>query len=213
MAAARSPAAALAALRVDWYTWYTARTEATITEASKVNIRAVESTAGSNVYEAWSSSDSRFESSTSSESTPILSTRQKNKTITREKLQSKPNSSLPRRWNGPAIDVKRRITSEKTKPMTSCTVEPGRMITQKPTRNSCGAQKWAVRKVRLRERSVGCSVRIAFRAYNSNGDDPVVLGVVAIERVINPQEAGAVIKLLAVESLEGARGDQRESEE
>eukprot|EP00964_Phaeocystis_antarctica_P074698 scaffold45994_cov63-Phaeocystis_antarctica.AAC.2 len=88
MKALRSAAAALAAPRVDWYTWYTARTEATITEASKVNIRATESTAGSNVYKAWSSSERRSESSTSSESMPILRTRLKNKTITREKLQS-----------------------------------------------------------------------------------------------------------------------------
>ena len=44
-------------------------------------------------------------------------------------------------------------------------------------------------------------------------DDPAVCGVVAIERVVNPQEASAVIKLLAVEGLEGARGDQREGEE
>eukprot|EP00964_Phaeocystis_antarctica_P134838 scaffold99125_cov67-Phaeocystis_antarctica.AAC.2 len=48
MKASRSTAAALAAPRVDWYAWYTARTEATITEASKVTIRATESTAGSN---------------------------------------------------------------------------------------------------------------------------------------------------------------------
>eukprot|EP00964_Phaeocystis_antarctica_P078106 scaffold48569_cov83-Phaeocystis_antarctica.AAC.1 len=42
------------------------------------------------------------------------------------------------------------------------------------------------------------------------GDYPTVLGVVAIERVVNPQEASAVIKLLAFEGLEGARGDQWE---
>ena len=45
MEASRSAAAALAAARVDWYTWYTARTEATIMEASKVHIRATESAA------------------------------------------------------------------------------------------------------------------------------------------------------------------------
>eukprot|EP00964_Phaeocystis_antarctica_P033661 scaffold19084_cov64-Phaeocystis_antarctica.AAC.4 len=140
MKASRSAAAALAAPRVDWYAWYTARTEATITEASKVTIRATESTAGSNVYEAWSSSDRRFESSTSSESTPILRTRLKNKTITREKLQSKLNLMWPWFWKGSAIEVKRRTTREKAKPMTSCTVEPGRMSTQTPTRNNCGAQ-------------------------------------------------------------------------
>ena len=93
MEASCSVAAVLAALRVDWYTWYTARIEATIKEASKVNIRATESTAGSNVYKAWSSSDKRPESPTSSESTPILRTRLKNKTITSEKLQSKLNLS------------------------------------------------------------------------------------------------------------------------
>ena len=136
MEASRSAAAALAAFRADRYTWYAARAEATITEASKVHIRATESTAGSNMYEALSSSDRRFESSTSSESTPILSTRQKNKTITSEKLQSKLNSSWPLRWNGLAIDVKRRMTSENAKPMMSCIVEPGRMSTQKPTRNN-----------------------------------------------------------------------------
>eukprot|EP00964_Phaeocystis_antarctica_P021626 scaffold12023_cov67-Phaeocystis_antarctica.AAC.2 len=145
MKASRSAAAALAAFCVDWYAWHTARTEATITENSKVNIRATESTAASNVYKAWSSSDRRSESLTSSESTPILSTRLKNKTITREKQQSKLNLSWPRLWNGSAIDVKRRITSENAKPMMSCTVEPGRMSTQTPTRNSCGAQRWAVR--------------------------------------------------------------------
>ena len=37
-----------------------------------------------------------------------------------------------------------------------------------------------------------------------------MLGVVAIERVVNPKEASAVIKLLALEGLEGARGDQWE---
>eukprot|EP00964_Phaeocystis_antarctica_P025894 scaffold14560_cov60-Phaeocystis_antarctica.AAC.5 len=59
---------------------------------------------------------------------------------------------------------------------------------------------------------------MALRADSSNaspcqGDDPAVLGVVAIERVVNPQEASAVIKLLAVEGLEGARGHQWEGEE
>eukprot|EP00964_Phaeocystis_antarctica_P123187 scaffold86838_cov75-Phaeocystis_antarctica.AAC.1 len=38
------------------------------------------------------------------------------------------------------MEQKRVSASEKTKPMMSCTVEPGRMSTQKPTRNSCGAQ-------------------------------------------------------------------------
>eukprot|EP00964_Phaeocystis_antarctica_P074592 scaffold45883_cov70-Phaeocystis_antarctica.AAC.3 len=45
------------------------------------------------------------------------------------------------------------------------------------------------------------------------GDDPAVFGLVAIKRVVSPQEAGAVIKPLAVKGLEGARGDQREGEE
>ena len=45
------------------------------------------------------------------------------------------------------MDEKRRITDEKMKPMMSCTVEPGRMSTQKPTRNNCkkrwsGSQTW-----------------------------------------------------------------------
>eukprot|EP00964_Phaeocystis_antarctica_P076281 scaffold47157_cov68-Phaeocystis_antarctica.AAC.4 len=229
MKASRSAAAALAAPRVNWYAWYTARTEATITEASKVTIRAIESTAGSNVYEAWSSLDRRSESLTSSESMPILRTRLKNKTITREKLQSKPNSSLPQRWNGPAIDVKRRTTSEKTKAMMSCTVEPGRMSTQKPTRNSCGAQNavrirhaMAVRVERYRRQRAFLEISTISHQQQqrqvqernarwvqgdsnpSQGDDPAVLGVVAIKRVVNPQEAGAVIKLLAVEGLEGA---------
>ena len=35
------------------------------------------------------------------------------------------------------MDVKRRVTDEKMKPMMSCTVEPGRISTQKPTRNNC----------------------------------------------------------------------------
>eukprot|EP00964_Phaeocystis_antarctica_P025893 scaffold14560_cov60-Phaeocystis_antarctica.AAC.4 len=109
-------------------------------EASKVKIRATESTAGSNVCKVWSPSDRRSESLTPSESTPILRTRLKNKTITSEKLQSKLNLMWPCRWNGSAIDVKRRSTSEKTNPMMSCTVEPGRMSTQTPTRNSCEAQ-------------------------------------------------------------------------
>ena len=139
MEASRSAAAALAAFRVDWYTWYVAKTEATIADASIVHIKATESAAGSNMYEALSS-DRRSESSTSSESTPILSTRLKNKTMTSEKLQSKPNSSWPLRWNGLAIDVKRRMTSENAKPMTSCIVEPGLMSTQKPTRNNCKAR-------------------------------------------------------------------------
>eukprot|EP00964_Phaeocystis_antarctica_P109901 scaffold74305_cov67-Phaeocystis_antarctica.AAC.1 len=138
--ASRSAAAALAADRVDWYTWYTAKTEATITEASKVTIRATESTAESKVYAAWSSLDKRSESSTFSESTTILSTRLKTKAITREKWQSKLNLMWPWFWKGSAIDVKRRTMSEKTKPMMSCTVEPGRMSTQTPTRNNCGAQ-------------------------------------------------------------------------
>ena len=139
MEASRSAAAALAAFRVDWYTWYAAKTEATIMEASKVQMRRTESAAGLNMYEALSSSDRRFESSTSSESTPILSTRQKNKTITSEKLHSKLNSSWPLRWNGLAIDVKRTMTSENAKPMTSCIVEPGLISTQKPTMNNCKA--------------------------------------------------------------------------
>eukprot|EP00964_Phaeocystis_antarctica_P011142 scaffold6125_cov69-Phaeocystis_antarctica.AAC.6 len=91
MKASRSAAAALAVARVEEYAWYTARTEATITEASKVTIRATESTAGSNVYKARISSDRRPEPSIPSESTPILRTRLKNKTITREKMQSKLN--------------------------------------------------------------------------------------------------------------------------
>ena len=140
MEASRSAAAALTAFRVDWYAWYTARTEATIMEASNANIRAAESIAGSNVYEALSSSDRRSDSLTSSESTPILSTRLKNKTITSEKLQSKLNLSWPSLWKGWAMEEKRVITSEKTKPTMSCTVEPGRMSTQTPTRNSCGTQ-------------------------------------------------------------------------
>ena len=144
MEASRSAAAALAAFFVDWYTWYAAKTEATITEASKVQMRETDRAAGSNMYDALSSSDRRFESSTSSESTPILSTRQKNKTITSEKLHSKLNSSWPLRWNGLAIDVKRRMTSENAKPMMSCIVEPGRMSTQKPTRNSCGSHAASV---------------------------------------------------------------------
>ena len=97
MEASRSAAVALAAFRADWYTWYAAKTEATITDASKAHIRATESSAVSNMYEALSSSDSSFKSSTFSESTPILSTRLKNKTITSEKLQSKLNSSWPLR--------------------------------------------------------------------------------------------------------------------
>ena len=109
-------------------------------EASKVHIRAKESSAGSKVYESWTSSESRSESSTSSESTPILSTRLKKKTIASEKLQSKLKSSCSARWNGLAIDVKRRTTSENAKPMMSWNVEPGRMRTQKPTRNSCGSR-------------------------------------------------------------------------
>ena len=140
MEASRSATTALAAVRVDWYTWYAAKAEATITEASKVQMRRTESAAGSNMYEALSSSDRRFESSTSSESTPILSTRLKNKTMTSEKLQSKLNSSWPLRWNGLAIDVKRRMTSENAKPMMSWIVEPGRMSTQKPTMNNCKAR-------------------------------------------------------------------------
>ena len=40
-----------------------------------------------------------------------------------------------------------------------------------------------------------------------------MLGIVASERVVCSQKASAVIKLLAVEGLEGARGDQREGEE
>ena len=139
MEASRSTAAALAAAFVDWHTWYTAKTEATITEASKVHIRAAESPTGSNMWTAWTSSDRRSESLTSSESTPILSTRLKNKTITREKLQSKLNLSWPSFWKGSAMEEKRVINSEKTKPVMSCTVEPGRMSTQKPTRNNCGA--------------------------------------------------------------------------
>eukprot|EP00964_Phaeocystis_antarctica_P007888 scaffold4244_cov69-Phaeocystis_antarctica.AAC.6 len=39
--------------------------------------------------------------------------------------------------------------SEKTKPMMSCTVEPGRMSTQKPTRNSCEAQARGLRREQL----------------------------------------------------------------
>ena len=109
-------------------------------EASKASIRAAESIAGSNVYEALSSSDRRSDSLTSSESTPILSTRLKNKTITSEKLQSKLNLSWPSLWKGWAMEEKRVITSEKAKPTMSCTVEPGRMSTQTPTRNSCGTQ-------------------------------------------------------------------------
>eukprot|EP00964_Phaeocystis_antarctica_P030337 scaffold17122_cov67-Phaeocystis_antarctica.AAC.1 len=57
--------------------------------------------------------------------------------------------------------------SEKTKPVISCTVEPGRMSTQTPTRNNCGAQTDVI-KLRLRERAVGCSVRMALRADSSN---------------------------------------------
>eukprot|EP00964_Phaeocystis_antarctica_P005527 scaffold3021_cov73-Phaeocystis_antarctica.AAC.2 len=140
MEASRSAAAALTAARLDWYIWYTAKTEATVTEASKVSIRAIERLAGLNVYNAWSSSDKRPDSSTSSESTPILRTRPKNKNTTREKLQSKLNLSWERRWNGSAMEENRVSVSEKTKPMMSCTVEPGRMSTQKPTRNSCRAQ-------------------------------------------------------------------------
>ena len=34
------------------------------------------------------------------------------------------------------------------------------------------------------------------------GDDPAVFGAVAIERVVNPQEASVVVKLLAVEGPE-----------
>eukprot|EP00964_Phaeocystis_antarctica_P064168 scaffold38580_cov75-Phaeocystis_antarctica.AAC.1 len=89
------------------------------------------------------------------------------------------------------MEHKRVSTSEKTKPTMSCTVEPGRMSTQKPTRNSCGAQAGG----------------------QSDVDDSAVLVVVAIERVVHPQEASAVVKLLAVEGLKCARGDQREGEE
>ena len=105
MEASRSAATALAAACVDWYTWYTARTEATMTEASKVSIRATERLAESNVCNAWSSSDKRPDSSTYSESTPILSISERNKNITREKLQTKLNLSWARRWNGSVIDV------------------------------------------------------------------------------------------------------------
>eukprot|EP00964_Phaeocystis_antarctica_P084412 scaffold53140_cov64-Phaeocystis_antarctica.AAC.6 len=140
--ASRSAAAALAAARVAEYTWYTARTAATITEASKVTTRATVIPAVSNVNTALSSSDRRYESSRPSESTPILSTRLKKKVTTSEKLHSKLNLLWSWLWNGSAIDVKRRITSEEMNPMMSCTVEPGRISTQKPTRNSC-ANTWA----------------------------------------------------------------------
>eukprot|EP00964_Phaeocystis_antarctica_P004055 scaffold2180_cov75-Phaeocystis_antarctica.AAC.2 len=46
--------------------------------------------------------------------------------------------------------------------MMSCTVEPGRMSTQKPTRNNCGAQARGLRRGQL-ERS-GCDRRAAQRA-------------------------------------------------
>eukprot|EP00964_Phaeocystis_antarctica_P084398 scaffold53139_cov69-Phaeocystis_antarctica.AAC.1 len=140
--ASRSAAAALAAARVEAYTWYTAIAAATITEASKVTIRATVIPAVSNVNTALSSSDRRYESSRLSESTPILSTRLKKKTTTRLKLHSKLNLLWSWLWNGSAIDVKRTITSEEMNPMMSCTVEPGRISTQKPTRNSC-ANRWA----------------------------------------------------------------------
>ena len=38
----------------------------------------------------------------------------------------------------------------------------------------------------------------------SQGDNPAVLGVIACERVVCSQKASAVVKLLAVECLEGA---------
>eukprot|EP00964_Phaeocystis_antarctica_P094588 scaffold61261_cov66-Phaeocystis_antarctica.AAC.6 len=137
--------------------------------------------------------------------------------------------------------------------MMSCTVEPGLMITQKPTRNNCAERKqgaarllrdldhlppvhrWRIVLVQegqaaregrrlLGKNGLACgqqqrqvqernTYRVQGDCNPCQGDDPVVLGVVAIERVVNPQEAVAVIKLLAVESLEGARGDQREGEE
>eukprot|EP00964_Phaeocystis_antarctica_P048835 scaffold28282_cov74-Phaeocystis_antarctica.AAC.5 len=52
--------------------------------------------------------------------------------------------------------------SEKTKPMMSCTVEPGRMSTQKPTRNSCGvAQARGLRREQLARN--GCELGAAQR--------------------------------------------------
>eukprot|EP00964_Phaeocystis_antarctica_P074697 scaffold45994_cov63-Phaeocystis_antarctica.AAC.1 len=52
--------------------------------------------------------------------------------------------------------------SENAKPMTSCTVEPGRMSTQTPTRNNCGAQARGLRRGQL-ERN-GCEREAAQRA-------------------------------------------------
>ena len=102
-----------------------------------MTISATETLAGSNVYNALSSTDRTPKSLTPSESKPILRTRLKNKTSTREKLQSKLNLLWPLLLNGSAIDVKRRNTIEKTKPMMSCSSEPGRMYARKPTRNIC----------------------------------------------------------------------------
>eukprot|EP00964_Phaeocystis_antarctica_P003502 scaffold1879_cov71-Phaeocystis_antarctica.AAC.2 len=66
---------------------------------------------------------------------------------------------------------------------------------------ACGQQQ---RQVQERN-----TYRVQSDCNPCQGDDPAVVGVVAIERVVNPQEASAVIKLLAVEGLEGAGGDQR----
>jgi len=60
-----------------------------------VDISATETHTSSNVSLFWNSSDATPKLLTSSESTPILSTRLKKKTITREKLQSKLNLSWP----------------------------------------------------------------------------------------------------------------------
>eukprot|EP00964_Phaeocystis_antarctica_P004985 scaffold2716_cov64-Phaeocystis_antarctica.AAC.10 len=70
---------------------------------------------------------------------------------------------------------------------------------------ACGQQQ---RQVQERDAD-----RVKGDGNPSQGDDPPVLNVVAIERVVNPQEASAVIEPLAVEGLESARGDQREGEE
>eukprot|EP00964_Phaeocystis_antarctica_P053934 scaffold31688_cov73-Phaeocystis_antarctica.AAC.3 len=70
---------------------------------------------------------------------------------------------------------------------------------------ACGQQQ---RQVQERN-----AYRVQADCKPCHGNDSAVLGVVAIERVVSPQEAGAIIKPLAVEGLEGARGDQREGEE